>query len=927
MTEYKDTLNLPNTKFPMKANLAQREPEMLKQWHSKNIYKQICEQRQGQKKFILHDGPPYANGALHQGHALNKILKDIVVKSRLLDGYESPYVPGWDCHGLPIEVNVEKKIGKVGKVTKGEFFKACRDYAAKQVEIQKQGFQRLGVLGEWDNPYLTMNYSYEANVMRSLAKIIENGHLVHGKKPVHWCIACGSALAEAEVEYKDKASPAIDVSFKVIDNAEIDADITTDIIVPIWTTTPWTLPANQAVAVNPKFTYVLVQTPNAYFIVVKDLLASVMQRYDITDYKVVKKFTGDELENIKLQHPFLPREVPIILADHVTVEAGTGNVHTAPGHGQDDYVVASRYDLLIENPVDNRGVFLPDTPFVGGEKVFDANEHIVEILRERGNLLHLETIEHSYPHCWRHKTALIFRATPQWFISMDKNGLRQKAMAEIDKVTWLPDWGKARITSMVEQRPDWCISRQRLWGTPMPLFIHTATGELHPDTLILIEQVAKKVEKHGIEVWSELTAEDLLGVDAKDYEKIADTLDVWFDSGVTHACVLAQRKELQLPADIYLEGSDQHRGWFQSSLLTAVAMYGHVPFKTVLTHGHVLDADGRKMSKSLGNVISPEKIANNLGADILRLWVASADYSGDINCSDESLKRTADAYRRIRNTARYFLANLNDFNYANDAVPFGKMLALDKWAVDTTRLMQAEIQEAYTKYQFSAVYHKLHNFCNVTMGSFYLDIIKDRQYTMKQDSLARRSAQTAMYHILQALVRWIMPILSFTAEEIWQYIEDKKLDSVFFSTWYEGLPALGADDLSQEYWQQLIDIRNEVNKELEQMRNQSLIGSALQADVTLYANAKLLKQLKLIGDELRFVFITASAKILPEAEKPHDAKVALPGLWLKVVVSKQQKCVRCWHCCEDVGSNSEHPELCCRCIENAVGQGEERLYA
>lgn len=929
MADYKDTLNLPSTSFPMKANLANREPEMLKFWEDLDIYNKIAAQSHGRDKFILHDGPPYANGALHQGHALNKILKDIIIKSKNLSGFDAPYVPGWDCHGLPIEVNVEKKVGKPGqKVTKEEFFKECREYASAQVAIQKQGFKRLGVFGDWEHPYLTMNYSYEANVIRALGKIIANGHLVHGKKPVHWCAACGSALAEAEVEYQDKKSPAIDVRFTVINNADIAADIKKPISLPIWTTTPWTLPANQAVAVNPKFEYAVVDTPDEIFIVVKDLLETVMQRYGIEDYKVIQTLAGEKLEHIKLQHPFLDREVPIILGDHVTVETGTGNVHTAPGHGQEDYVVGMKYGLPIDNPVDNNGVFLPNTKFFAGQHVFKANDHVIEVLQQNNKLIHHEELLHSYPHCWRHKTPLIFRATPQWFIGMDKNGLRQKALAEIETANWLPDWGKARIASMIENRPDWCISRQRVWGTPIPLFIHKETGELHPQTQEVIEKVATKVEQHGIEIWSELTAADLLGVEAKQYEKVNDTLDVWFDSGVTHTCVLKQREQLGLPADLYLEGSDQHRGWFQSSLLTAVAMYGHAPYKTVLTHGFVLDGEGRKMSKSLGNVILPEKIANTMGADILRLWVASMDYSGDINCSDESLKRTGDSYRRIRNTARYLLSNSNDFDYKQHAIKFTDMLALDQWAVDTARLLQQEIIAAYNDYQFSAIYHKIHNFCAIPMGSFYLDIIKDRQYTMQQNSLARRSAQTAMYHILQALVRWIAPILSFTAEEIWQNIADKDIQSVFLTKWYDNLSALQDTKMDQEYWQLLMQVRDEVNKEIESQRNAGKIGSALGADVNLYCSDELLQKLKLLQDELRFVFITASAKVFPLNAKPQDSiNSDIDGLALQVIPSANQKCIRCWHYRKDVGSNPEHPEICSRCIENVVGDGEARLYA
>jgi isoleucyl-tRNA synthetase len=930
MQDYKDTLNLPKTDFPMKAGLAQREPEMLKFWQEIDVYKKLCEKNKEREKFILHDGPPYANGKIHLGTAFNKMLKDIVVKSKLMSGFDAPYIPGWDCHGLPIEINVEKKIGKAGdKVTKEEFLAACRKYATEQVNLQREGFKRLGVIGDWEQPYLTMDFKYEADVIRALAKIIKNGHLVRGSKPVHWCAACGSALAEAEVEYKDKSSPAIDVRFKVCDKKEflahcyLDLEIVQDIVVPIWTTTPWTLPANQAVALNPKFTYVLIKTEQEYLLIAKDLLTQVTERYGIKNYSIAAEILGKELEDLLLQHPFLERKVPIILGEHVTIETGTGAVHTAPGHGQEDYVVAARYNLPIENPVGSNGCFLPNTKFFAGEHVFKANDHVIEVLKEYGNLIYAETVTHSYPHCWRHKTPLIFRATPQWFISMDKNNLRTHALTEIKKTNWIPSWGQERIAKMVEQRPDWCISRQRVWGTPIPLFVHKETGELHPDTLALMEKTAQEIEQYGIEAWFKSQESN--------YEKITDTLDVWFDAGVTHTCVLAQREELQIPADLYLEAHDQYRGWYQSSLLTSVAMYDHASFKKVLVHGHILDAKGRKMSKSLGNIIDPEKIINKQGADILRLWAASVDYVNDTAYSDESLTRITDAYRRIRNTARFLLSNLHDFDFSKDAVAPENMLALDLWAVDSARLLQQEICAAYDKYQFHTVYKKIHNFCAIEMGSFYLDIIKDRQYTTQTNSLPRRSAQTAMYYILQALVRWIAPILSFTAEEIWQHMADKNTESVFMTIWYEDLPMLSeTETMNQNYWHDLMLIRDEVNKELEKQRNAGKIGSALGADVILYCEVRATGQspLHLLGDELRFVFITASAKILPISEKDKDAiKTELGGLWVKVIPSPHHKCIRCWHHCEDVGKNPGHPEICSRCVVNVTGAGEERLYA
>ncbi|MCH8080186.1 MAG: isoleucine--tRNA ligase, partial [Proteobacteria bacterium] len=681
MSAYKDTLNLPKTDFPMRGNLANREPEILKKWQEMDLYGQIREQQSGKQTFILHDGPPYANGDIHIGHAVNKILKDIIVKSRGLSGFDAPYVPGWDCHGLPIEMMVEKKIGKAGyKVDTHTFRNACRDYAAKQVEKQCVDFQRLGVLGDWHKPYLTMDFKNEANIIRAFGKIVDAGHLHKGSKPVHWCIDCASALAEAEVEYEDKTSPAVDVRFAFVDQEAIwsctDEAIQHkgqgDISTVIWTTTPWTLPANQAVCVHPDFEYDLIQcqTENGpqCLLLARELHASVLQRCGIDEYQIIASFNGASLEGLKLQHPFYDREVPVILGKHVTLEAGTGAVHTAPGHGQDDYIIGSQYGLPVDNPVGGNGCFLPETEIFAGEYVFKANAHVIEVLIEKQMLLHHEQLQHSYPHCWRHKTPIIFRATPQWFISMDDNGLRQKALEEIENVEWMPDWGQQRIDGMVRDRPDWCISRQRTWGVPITLFVHKQTGELHPETQRLIEAVAIRVEQGGIDVWFELDKKELLGKDANDYEKITDTLDVWFDSGVTHASVLQADERLAFPADLYLEGSDQHRGWFQSSLLTSVAMNEVAPYQSVLTHGFTVDAQGKKMSKSKGNVVSPQKIMNSLGADILRLWVAATDYSTEMNVSDEILKRMSDAYRRLRNTARYLLANLEGFDPVKDCV-------------------------------------------------------------------------------------------------------------------------------------------------------------------------------------------------------------------------------------------------------------------
>ncbi|MDP3878492.1 MAG: isoleucine--tRNA ligase [Methylobacter sp.] len=939
--DYKKTLNLPNTAFPMKGNLAQREPERLKKWNDADLYHKIRQEFAGRPKFVLHDGPPYANGEIHIGHAVNKVLKDIIIKSKALSGFDAPYVPGWDCHGLPIELQVEKKIGKAGvKVSPAVFRKACREYAGKQVNIQKEAFIRLGILGDWENPYLTMDFAFEADIVRALGKISQNGHIAKGAKPVHWCTDCGSALAEAEVEYEDKHSPAVDVRFQVVDEAGFLAQChhvpehegRGALSVVIWTTTPWTLPANQGVALNPELEYAVVQCEKdgnvERLVVAEALLKDAMLRYDIENYHVIAYCKGVVLEHQLLQHPFYDRQVPIVLGDHVTTEAGTGAVHTAPGHGQDDYVVGLKYGLPVDNPVGNDGVFLPNTELFAGEHVFNANAHVIEVLEQRGKLVHHIAILHSYPHCWRHKTPIIFRATPQWFISMNKNKLREQALAEVKRVAWIPEWGQARIESMMEGRPDWCISRQRTWGVPITFFVHKESGELHPRTAELVEQVAQRIEQQGIEAWFELDAAELLGDEAADYDKMTDTLDVWFDSGVTHAAVLARREQLHFPADLYLEGSDQHRGWFQSSLLASVAMNAVAPYKAVLTHGFTVDKNGEKMSKSKGNVVPPQSVMKNLGADVLRLWIAATDYRGEMRVSDEILERTSDGYRRLRNTARFLLSNLNDFDPAQDVVETKDLLALDRWIVDRAFLLQEEVKAAYETYQFQLIYQKVHHFCVIDLGGFYLDIIKDRQYTAKADGLARRSAQTAMYHVLEALTRWLAPIISYTADEIWQYLPGERSESVFLETWYQGLAELDDDVLNREFWQKVMTVRASVGKELEKSRAKGDIGSSLNADIELYCNVEFVDDLKRLSDELRFIFITSNATVMAEGDAPEDAiQTEIDGVKLRVIVSGHEKCVRCWHQRPDVGKHSEHPELCGRCVENVAGEGERRLYA
>lgn len=926
----------------MKANLANREPEMLKRWEAMGLYHKIRETFAGRPRFILHDGPPYANGEIHIGHAVNKVLKDIIVKSHTLDGMDSPYVPGWDCHGLPIELQVEKKVGKPGgKVTAAQFRVACREYAGKQVDRQRTDFKRLGVVGDWDDPYLTMAFRTEADIVRALGRIVENGHVHKGFKPVHWCTDCRSALAEAEVEYKDKESFAIDARFEVLNPEALMARCHSvpgghgdgPLSLVIWTTTPWTLPANQAVALNPALDYVVVQANGPHdrerLIVAEGMLKDSMLRWGIEDYKVIAYGRGDALEGLKLMHCFYDRIVPVILGEHVTLEAGTGAVHTAPGHGLDDYIVGRRYGLEVDNPVGSDGRFVEGTPLFAGEHVFNANEKVIEVLKSRGALVQEARLAHSYPHCWRHKTPIIFRATPQWFISMEQKGLRQTALAEIDKVTFTPDWGRARIEGMVAGRPDWCISRQRTWGVPIALFAHKVTGDLHPDTPGLIEQVATRIEEQGIEAWFSLKPEELLGEQAKDYDKVQDTLDVWFDSGVTHFAVLEPRQELRYPADLYLEGSDQHRGWFQSSLLTSVAIHDRAPYAGVLTHGFTVDAKGHKMSKSLGNTVSPQDVMKQLGADIIRLWVAATDYRGEMTVSDEILKRTADAYRRIRNTSRFLLANLNGFDPAVDMLAPGQMVELDRWVVDRALQLQQEIIEAYKGYQFHLIIQKIHNFCGAEMGGVYLDIIKDRQYTTQADSRARRSCQTAIYHVMEAMVRWLAPILSFTADEIWPFIPGERAETVFVETWYEGLFALDqGDSFDRDFWGRVIAIRTAIGKQLEQLRASGVIGSSLDAELDLYCDDQARTDLDKLEDELRFVMITSYARVHGLAEKPDEAvPTDIPGLYLLARASAYEKCGRCWHHRDDVGSHAAHPTLCGRCVENVDGSGEIRQIA
>ncbi|POQ01849.1 isoleucine--tRNA ligase [Pseudomonas syringae] len=943
MTDYKATLNLPDTAFPMKAGLPQREPQTLQRWDSIGLYQKLREIGKDRPKFVLHDGPPYANGNIHIGHAVNKILKDMILRSKTLAGFDAPYVPGWDCHGLPIEHKVEVTHGK--NLSADRTRELCRAYASEQIEGQKSEFIRLGVLGDWSNPYLTMNFANEAGEIRALAEMVKGGFVFKGLKPVNWCFDCGSALAEAEVEYQDKKSSTIDVAFPIADEAKLAAAFGVPSLgkpasIVIWTTTPWTIPANQALNVHPEFEYALVDVGDKLLVLAAELVESCLARYKL-EGTVIATTTGQALELINFRHPFYDRLSPIYLADYVELGAGTGIVHCSPAYGVDDFNICKQYGLSnddIISPVQSNGVYVESLEFFGGQFIFKANQNIIDKLVEVGSLMDTETINHSYMHCWRHKSPLIYRATAQWFVGMDKQPesgetLRKRAVKAIEDTEFVPAWGQARLHSMIANRPDWCISRQRNWGVPIPFFLHKESGDLHPRTVELMEEVAQRVEKEGIEAWFKLDASELLGDETGKYDKISDTLDVWFDSGTTHWHVLRgshpMGHESGPRADLYLEGSDQHRGWFHSSLLTGCMLDDHAPYRELLTHGFVVDENGRKMSKSLNNVVAPQKVNDSLGADIMRLWVSATDYSGEMAVSDQILQRSADAYRRIRNTARFLLSNLTGFNPATDILPAEEMLALDRWAVDRTLLLQRELQEHYGEYRFWNVYSKIHNFCVQELGGFYLDIIKDRQYTTAANSTARRSCQTALFHISEALVRWIAPILAFTADELWQFLPGERNESVMLNTWYEGLTEMPADfDMDRAYWERIMAVKTSVNKEMENLRAAKAIGGNLQAEVTLYAEESLVADLSKLSNELRFVLITSTASVAPFASAPADAVVTeVAGLKLKVLKSSHAKCARCWHHREDVGANPEHPEICGRCVDNISGAGEVRHYA
>ena len=936
MTEdSKYKLNLPETSFPMRGDLAKREPAWLKEWQDKKLYARIRKARAGAKKFILHDGPPYANGDIHIGHAVNKILKDMIVKAKTMSGFDAPYVPGWDCHGLPIELMVEKTHGK--EIAPAKFRELCREYAKEQVERQKKDFVRLGVLGDWDQPYLTMDFKTEADIMRALGEIYRNGYLYQGSKPVHWCVDCGSALAEAEVEYEDVNSPAIDVGFKVVDQAALSKVFSVDISAPvhavIWTTTPWTLPANQAVSVHPELDYDLIQTSKGLLILARELAQATLSRYSEEGAQVLASCKGASLNGLMLNHPFDERQVPVICGEHVTTDAGTGLVHTAAAHGNDDWLVM-RANFPNEKPrvlIGADGKFftsdLVELTAIRGLSRQDANKVILGLMQENGTLIASARLNHSFPHCWRHKTPLMQLATHQWFIGMNETdasgkSLREYANQAVDNTEFFPSWGRARLEAMIKNRPDWCVSRQRNWGVPMPLFVHKETGEPHPQTSELLEKVCLQVEAQGIEAWFSLDGAAFLAVNAPanaaQYKKVTDTLDVWFDSGSTHAAVLKRRPELQHPADLYLEGSDQHRGWFQSSLLTGCAIDGRAPYEALLTHGFVVDGAGHKMSKSKGNVVAPQKVMDTYGADILRLWVASTDYSGELTISDEILKRVAESYRRIRNTLRFLMANLADFDEKKDLLPVDQWMEIDRYALVLTEKLQTEILGDFDRYEFHLAVQKFVGFCSEDLGSFYLDILKDRLYTTGETSHARRAAQSALHHITHAMMRLMAPILSFTANEIWQTLGLDKDATVFEELWYQ-LPAhgLGVDRI--QAWEAIIEVRGLAAKEIEVLRAAGQVGSSLQAELELHASGAKFDALNSLNEDLRFAMITSGAKVYKAVDEVNEK--------ILVKASAHTKCDRCWHYREDVGVNAEHPSICGRCVSNLFGQGEQRTYA
>jgi len=919
--DYRDTLNLPKTEFPMRAQLAKREPEILKFWEREKIYEKLSQKAKGRPKYILHDGPPYANGHIHIGTALNKILKDFIIKSKFMSGLDSHYVPGWDCHGLPVEHEVEKNLGKKKEdLSVVEIRKRCRQYAATFVDVQREEFKRLGVFGDWDHPYLTMNYGYQATIVREFGKFLLNGSVYKGKKPVHWCVTCKTALAEAEVKYEDHRSPSIYVKFRLVSPPRGKENLMNELFpslkekpvyVVIWTTTPWTIPANLAIALHPEYTYVAVEVGEGIYVLAEALLEEVMRKFGIDHYQVLTKFQGQVLEGFKCQHPLYPRESLIILASYVTFDVGTGCVHTAPGHGQEDYESGIKYGLEIYSPVDDEGRFTKEVQYFGGQFVFDANEAVNQKLKEVGALLKEEEMIHSYPHCWRTNDPIIFRATEQWFISMDKTGLRKNALRSIEEVKWIPPWGRDRIYGMIENRPDWCVSRQRAWGIPIPVFYCNLCREplVTEET---IQYITKLFEERGADVWFEEEADRLIPLGTRcskcggdQFTKEKDILDVWFDSGVSYAAVLEKDPNLQFPADLYLEGSDQHRGWFHSSLLTSVGTRGHAPYLSVLTHGFVVDGEGKKMSKSAGNVIAPEEVINRLGADVLRLWVCAEDYKEDIKISEEILKRLADAYFRIRNTFRFLLGNLYDFDPGKDRVPYEELYEIDRWALHRLQKLIRRVREAFERFEFHIVYHTVQNFCAVEMSALYFDILKDRLYTFPSSSKGRRSAQTVLYQILKDLTSLMAPILSFTTEEVWQHLPGEKEKEISVHlTLFPEVREEYMDQALEERWERIWEVREAVTKALEVARREKKIGLSLDAHVRLSLPDKLYSIIKPYENELKSIFIVSSVALHPGGDE----------IKVEVARAEGKKCERCWNYDLSVGRDSRHPTICERCL-------------
>ncbi|BAC24440.1 ileS [Wigglesworthia glossinidia endosymbiont of Glossina brevipalpis] len=938
MNDYKNTLNLPKTKFPMKANLLISELKILECWKKNNLYSIIRENKKGKKTFFLHDGPPYANGDIHIGHAVNKILKDIIIKFKSLFGFDAPYMPGWDCHGLPIELQVEKKINQnINKINHKIFREKCRNYALDQVNKQKKEFIRLGVIGDWNNPYLTMDFHTEANILRTFKNLIKKKYLYRGIKPINWCIDCKSSLSDSEIDYNIKESNSIDVSFSACDNNKILKIFNSEkkfdkIKAIIWTTTPWTIIANRAISVNPNFIYLLVKCNKEIFIIAESLLDKTLARLNIKKSKILGSVYGKKLKFLYFKHPLNKIHVPMILNEYVDFKSGSGIVHVAPNYGEEDYIIGKKYKLNMYDPIDSNGNYLPGTfPGLDGLNIFKSEEVVLNLLKNNHSLYSKKIINHSYPHCWRHKSPTFFRATNQWFFNIDNNNLRNKTISEIKKILWIPKWGMNQIIDLLSNRPDWCISRQRVWGVPIAVFINKKNKEIHPNTVELIEKVSKKIEKKGVQAWWDINKSEILDKDSDKYKKVLDTLDVWFDSGSTYYSILIKKWNSlnKNKVDLYLEGSDQYRGWFMSSIILSIAITGGIPCKKILAHGFVVDSNGKKMSKSIGNVISPKDIINEFGADILRLWVASSDYKSDISISKEILLRTVDIYRRIRNTSRFLLSNLNDFNPEFNSINLENMLSIDQWAIIKTNNRQKKIKNAYEEYNFHKVVSNIVDFCSLDMGSFYLDIIKDRQYTNYIDSLARRSCQTAILYIIECLVRWIMPILSFTSHEIWKYIPGKREKYVFLSEWVKEIPCENINSyISKSLWKILIKIKNEINKIIEIKKLEDKIKSSLELKITLYAESFIFEELILLKKELNFAFLVSYVSIKKYENSKENAFKSKSIKNLKILAEKfdGKKCLRCWNYTNDIVNDVKYNKICNRCINNINGVEEKRKY-